>query len=462
MFEAFLLTIILAVTFIAGLILSIRQLRGSYYKSLLAWYIFVYLFVMNIAAMLLPYVGLPDFYIIKYDRLIVNKIYYGLILINFIAFIYLLFIDQISSKRRSHADFTDTSSATIPAMLKNRFKILYFIILLALIYLSGSPEIMETIESLKGIVQSKDYAYYYDLRVMATHKYINPLSFSIPIKSIIFDIIVPLMCLYSLYGWLLTKKYIWLQRWFFALFIWILISLLTFQKGPILELVLSNVILSIFIQYEKKEIRNFRSLFKKIAIYSLPLVIAIFVLYTMLGFEGNVLYEVVKRVVFEPIYTTYGHFATFPDVYPHLALSSSKLLSALSSNGQPAINQEPYQLAAMTATGAFFNANTSMLGTGWAKSGYLGIALNAVLLFSVLLFWDIYLKKNKRHLLLVPLVSLYLGRANIVLNVGTNSMLISFGLLIIPLIYIIIFDKQSRRPTFLRKRISIMESGTCT
>ena len=461
MVEAFLLEILLIITFFAALILSVRQLLKSYYKSLLAWYTFVYSFVMNIATMLLPYTGLPDFYIIEYDQLIVNRIYYGLILINSIAFGFLLFIDQIFSKKKSPAYFTHTASLTIPAMFKTRFKILYFIILLALIYLSTSPEIMETIEDLKGIVQSRDYAYYYGIRSIATHKYIDPLSLSIPIKLIIFDITVPLMCLYSLYGWLLTKKYIWLQRWFFSLFIWLMISIITIQKGPILELVLSNFILLIFMQYEKGKIRNFKSLLKKIVAYSLPLFIPIFGLYAILGFEGNLLFEVLKRVIFEPIYTTYTHFATFPDAYPHLSLSSSKLLSALSSDGQPVINEEPYQLVAMTATGAFFNANTSMLGTGWAKAGYWGIAQNAVLLFGVLLCWDIYLRKSKRQLLLVPLVSLYLGRANSVLNVGTNNMLISFGFLIIPLIYIIIFHKQSRRLTVLQKRISIIDSGTC-
>lgn len=460
MFETFLLMILLVITFITALILSIRQILRSYFKSLLAWYTFIYIFVMNLAAIILPYVGLPDIFIIQYDQNIVNRIYLGLIFINFIAFIFLLLIDPIFSKRRSLADFTDTLSVNVPAVFKNRFKILYIIILIALIYLLTSPENMALIENIKGILHTKDYAYYYAIRSIGFQSYINPLSLSFYVKLVIFKITIPLICLYSLYGWLLTKKYIWLQRWVFALIIWIIESLFTIQKGPILVLVLTNVILSIFVQYEKKKIRNFKSLFMKIVIYSSPLSIAIICLYTVLGFEGNLLYEVLNRIVFEPIYTTYAHFATFPDVYPQLSLSSSKFLSAIASKGQTLSNPEPYQLAAMTATGVFYNANTSMLGNGWAKSGYLGIILYAILFFGVLLCWDIYLKKIKRHLPLIPIISLYLGKSIYVLNIGANNMLITHGFLVIPIIYILLFYKQSCPKMVLRKHVSVMEYGT--
>ena len=423
---------------ITALYLSIRQLKISCNNSILAWNGLIYTFIMNLGALSFPLLSHPATLLHSFNYVTLSNLYVGLIIINLILTGQLFLL---------HLIFKHNTTITVTEFHKDIYKRnRYLIIFCAVglfIYVT-SPTVQEKYFSFWDIIISRDYIAYYQLRVDSIFENQN----SDPINSFIekyqFLFLLPVMNLNFLHLWITSKNFIWKRYWIFSLVMLIIISILSMQKAPIVILFLSNLVVLILNKINKKQLSS--ELFIMVFRYFLFILAFIYLVYTLLGFEDGIFFELAGRVIVEPIVTAYAHFVVFPDMHPHTFFGNSLLFNPLTFFQKPLYLSElklPYQITSLYATGSAFNMNTSILGDGWANYGYLGIIYSAFIMFGIFFFWDFFLEKKYPNLPKIPLLSYYIGNSIFIINTGAQTVLLAYGMAFIPAIYLMLYSKYT-------------------
>jgi hypothetical protein len=178
----------------------------------------------------------------------------------------------------------------------------------------------------------------------------------------------------------------------------------------------------------------------KFLAYALSVILVIYAVYYYFGYEGNVISELFDRVFVVTGYGTYVNYLIFPDIHPYLHYYGSTTMNLLLGFGQGTSFSTRYTspafIVSLLSGGSVYSMNSSILGDGWANYGFLGVFQCGVVLFGLLLFWDVYLRKRKSNLPLIPLVAFFLGRSYQISNGDLMFMMTKGGLVLAPLIYI--------------------------
>jgi hypothetical protein len=234
-----------------------------------------------------------------------------------------------------------------------------------------------------------------------------------------------------------------------SLALWLLAAIISLNKYPFVAIVASHMI-TWYLAAGRRTVVKKASKLKIVAgagIVACTIGGLFFATEGNLGLE-NVVAGAVTRVFIVPTYTTAGHLATFPAIFPFHAWSGSRTLHFFLAPGteKRTLDEAPYQEVSRFLYGAPSNMDAGFIGDGWAQLGYVGVAESAAIIFGILLLFDIWALRRRRELPTVPLVAFLVGQTANIFEVGLMSALLAGGVLAGPILYLLICGRPAHRP----------------
>jgi hypothetical protein len=287
------------------------------------------------------------------------------------------------------------------------------------------------------------YNDYYKLRYESGLQRYSVIEQYIYVLSV--SILIPLLTLYSLQNFLRDYDKKWIILWFMNLCLWILAAVIAYAKSPIIAVVISNFAL-LALHLQKKHISGGIKVIFGVA----SILICIYAMYlvTSIAYGSNDVYDVMNvvadRFISIPMSTAYNHFYVFPDVSRHTYYSNSRSLNIILGGGY-FVNTgglQTFEIASYYLFGLVFNMNTGFVAAGWAELGYIGVFQVSVIIFGILLFWDVYLLHTARYVSIDALLVFFIGRLWQINNGDMMFLLIPGGFIFAPLIYLFLCQRR--------------------
>jgi hypothetical protein len=224
----------------------------------------------------------------------------------------------------------------------------------------------------------------------------------------------------------------------------LLTALLRFQKAPLVVALCALVLAWL---YSRRFSSRVLSNAIKIVFGGGVVLMLVYMIYSVLGFEGSILHGLHDRILISPAFTSYGFYWTFPEHHGFLRYGGSRTFNLIFGLGQERELLSYLGTAPLIVShyfyGAteFFNFNTGILGEGYAQNGYWGVAQSGFVLFGVFMFWDyVFLKRSSWRAYAPALVFCY-SQFMVVLNSGMLS-IFSTGFLLVPMMYCMMFRRR--------------------
>lgn len=436
MFESnYSLLLLLTLVAIFGIYKSARIMKLSHFKSLVAWHSFSFLLITAGSVLLTVFIDLPVGIKLPKDDEVTRNFILAALLSYIIQIIYLIYLQK---KYRSTAlSYGRQEEVLNSGALRPRHFLFLGCVFVGFLFFLNDSSTQYALENIKNILTIMNYKEYYAYRT--EQLFLETSNIAIHVETITMNLILPLFNLYAMFCWKQKKTKRWRYYWLLSLLIWIMYSLLTLQKGVLLTIALSNVSLLILMtksqDRQHKKITWMRSA-KLVGLFMFSL----YAVYNILGFEGSVALEFLGRVLIVPGYTIYTQFLIFPEYHPFLYYNGSTTMNWLLGFGQATSLQTEFSSSAFISskmsTGSTFSMNTNIIGDGWANYGFVGVIECSIILFGILMFWDIHLKKNKPNLPIYPLIAFFIGRMFAIINGDLQFMLTRGGFVLAPLIYL--------------------------
>ena len=412
-------TILFATTSITAVVSTFRIIRVTHNNSLFALHGFTMVGILSLGIALFGIVGESQFTEFRLE--VFSRMEIGFSIVSATVALF------------SVLNYRRPSTQEPPAIHKNRYLGLtapLLLLLCALALAQTANKQMAEIAAIQG-----DYEAYYAARVVGiTGRETEDFDY---LRYFFENSIIPLLSLLLLNLWIRTRRKRYLVEWLISVFLLGFMALLTLQKAPIFVLVLSNLYL--FASTYKITARRH---FLKYTSFFLLLLGFVYGLYSFLGFEKNVLFEVVSRIVLLPVDAIYSHFFVFPDIHPFTYYGTSYLANIFLAFSHDVSYLSdiviPYQIAAYYSTGALFNLNVSITGAGWGEYGYMGIFQSSVLVFGTLAVWDRLLRKKFADIDLSPMIAFFFGTLITFLNVNMQVLLFMHSLVLTPAVFLFI------------------------
>jgi len=431
------LEILLILSCTAGIVLCIRVIRRSQLKSLLAWHSLCFLAVTTPAVITISYSELPIGFIVRKSEEITVKFILATILINFIILMYVSFEKKLYLRMGLDSQW-EKAKLVYFERFKLKHLILFILIVVGIFVFFSFEATQYVLTNIGDMFLERDYANYYAIRT--EQLYLGKSNLEIHFEIIALVVTLPLFNLYALFNWESGRDRLWFIFWLMSLVIWVLYGVLTLQKGPLFAIAISNIIIKLSMQKKKGRSHLLLTRRSKFYVYALSVVLVVYAVYYYSGYEGNVILELFDRVFVVTGYGAYVNYLIFPDIHPYLYYYGSTTMNLLLGLGQDTSFSTRYTspafIVSLLSSGSTYSMNSSILGDGWANYGFLGVFQCALILFGLLVFWDVYLKKRKSNLPLVPLVAFFLGRSYQISNGDLMFMMTKGGLVLAPLIYI--------------------------
>lgn len=416
---------------------GVRLLRKTGGLSMLAWHALFIIVPYTVATLFARQIidNYPN-YAVFYSEAPLVHMRWSMIAVNFLACVLMLIsirAPRYITNRPAEANPTYTPSKT-PAL----YWVGWLFIVVGIVWQFSSEKGQLVFNY--GLDTIGDYGKYYLLRYELSN--IGQSVIEQHVYWIANLVMLPIFVLYALHKYIVTQRQSWLIFWLFTNLLWAGVSLLAFQKAPIVNLVLANLLgILLNLQFLNRRPPILRGI--------LASLIAIFVIdaiYRLLGasddflFSLNLIYE---RLAIIPFSTAYNHYVVFPDMHPHTFYNGSRTLNLLLAAGHPTAGGylPYYRIASSILYGLPYNMNTGLIGAGWAEQGYLGVLEETGIVFGVLFVWDQVLFNRRSHMLFVVLLPYFLGKIWNIQNSAMLLMLTAGGLILAPLLCLLLFKE---------------------
>lgn len=430
------LEILLILSCAAGMVSCIRVIKGSQLKSLLAWHSLCFLAVTTPAVITISYSELPIGFMVRKSEEITVKFILATILINLIILMYVSFEKKLYSKLGFDNQWKKTKLVYFESF-KAKHLILFILIIVGICVFFSFEATQYVLANIGDMFLERDYANYYAFRT--EQLFLGKSNFEIYFEIIALVVTLPLFNLYALFNWESRRDRLWLIFWLMSLVAWVLYGILTLQKGPLFSIAISNIVVKLSMEYRKAQSRLSLVTRFRFYLYAAFVLLVIYGVYYYSGYEGNVILELFDRIFVVTGYGAYVNYLIFPDIHPHLYYYGSTTMNLLLGFGQNTSFSTRYTspafIVSLLSSGSTYSMNSSILGDGWANYGFLGVLQCAVILFGFFVFWDVYLKKKRSNLPLMPLVAFFLGRSYQISNGDLMFMITKGGVVLAPLIY---------------------------
>jgi hypothetical protein len=452
--------LILAVTLLVVCILCLRILRHTKGNSLLAWYALAFAVVTDMAALFIESVydmaWAANLGMVSIDWAIVDRIIYSLILTNLILVFFLLILERVASPSGQSPRTTPFAFGGIPLL----FWPAVFLVALGLALYVGSS--IGQLVIARGAEGLANYSAYYEIRGEMSNIVLPIGGQYIYILSLV--VALPLLTLYSLQRFMLQRKRAWLILWLVLLATWVLYAIVRYQKSPIVTAAIANVVVFVFSQNWRSGRR--RQLLVGLTVGGAGVLALTDYVYKLLGASGDTsasLQLFFERLVVVPMATLYNHFVVFPDLFPYLYYAGSRTLNFFLGAGQsaPGGGAAAERIASSVLFGFDYNMNTGIVGNGWAQWGYIGVAQGVVIVFGILLFWDILFVRSGigARIPLAALIAFFAGNISDIFNVGMGNLLTS-GLVFGPIFYVMLFQSELAAAQAAMRSVARRQSPT--
>lgn len=418
-----------------NVVLCVRDLFRYEMQSLFAGMLLIFLPVNMYGMFLLPFMEMKQIHAEKFSYEILSKQYLGFLILN--ATVTVMFIARGVLMRNRPPLQASLRELKLSGFFANG--VFWFTVLYSCLFISMKRG---RLADLLAFIASGNYQGYYEYR---KELIFEKASTNFIINNL--DSIFVYGMLYFFFG-LFAWNYFRLKRLDFRLLIvtplLLVTALLRFQKAP-LVIALSLVLLAwVFSRrFSSKVLSNI----VKVVFGGGLTLLVVYMIYSLLGFEGSILHGLHDRILISPAFTSYGFYWTFPEQHGHLHYGGSRTFNLVFGFGQdrelltylgtaPLIVSQFYY-----GSTTFFNFNTGILGEGFAQNGYWGVAQSCLILFGVFLFWDYVFLKRAPWRAYVPILAYCFSQFMIVLNSGMLS-IFSTGFLLVPMLYCMMFRKR--------------------
>jgi hypothetical protein len=446
---------LMTATALFGVVLSLRLLRLTSARSVLAWYALIFIALFNVAVHLL---GSPmdlaySAERVPYTQNIVDHVVTSLTLANVIVTLMLLvFQSRLSAVGRSlRGQGSGTATLNMPPLYLLGIVFSIFSFVLVLLSPGGQERLRYGLLSVFG--QFSDAQAYYGVRVaVAEAGWSSLINTAFGIGT---SVLLPILTAFSLQQALLGAGQVWKLRWLALLSFWVVVALFGLSKFPFLQIALTNMLTWLLCVGVRRG--RWRILIPRIVLAALVTVFVLITLYHLTqGIDdiGELVSVFLGRIFLTPMRTTLAHFVVFPDQHDFMYWSGSRMMHTLLAPLSP-MNREDlqtYQIASYYSMGSIYNMNTGFVGDGWAQFGYTGVAQSALVIFGVFLAADLYfLVRRKGAIPTAALVAFMIGSVGSVMGGAVLPALIGGGVLIGPLFYASLFkDARQAKPSRLR------------
>ncbi|MDQ8209158.1 hypothetical protein QEH52_16650 [Coraliomargarita sp. SDUM461003] len=413
----------------------VRDLFRYEMQSLFAGMVLIYVPTNLYGMLLLPFIELKAIHEQKFSYEILSHQYLGFLVLNFAVFAMFLVREFLMRNRPPLR--SNFASIRLHGFLANG--IFWFTVFYSCLFiLMKRGRLADFIR----IVASGNFQAYYNYRKelifekATTNFLINNLD-SIFVYGMLYFFV-------GLFAW----NYFRLKRFDYRLFIvtplLLLTAVLRFQKAPLVIALCAILFAWIYSRrFSSKALSNFI----KVIFGGGVVLIVIYMIYSLLGFEGSILHGLHDRILVSPAFTSYGFYWTFPDHHGFLRYGGSRTFNLIFGFGQDRelltyLGTAPL-IVSQFFYGAteFFNFNTGILGEGYAQNGYWGVAQAAFVLFGVFLWWDYIFLKRSPWRAYAPVLIFCFSQFMVILNSGMLS-IFSTGFLLIPMMYCMMFWRQ--------------------
>jgi hypothetical protein len=418
-----------------NILFCVRDLFRYEMQSLFAGMLLIYLPTNLYGMILLPFIELKAIHEQKFSYEILSNQYLGFLILN--AAVLVMFLMRGVLMRNRPLLRSNFGGGQFHGVLANG--IFWFTVLYSCLFILMKRG---RLADLLRIVASGNFESYYSYRKeliyekSATNFVINNLD-SIFVYGMLYFFV-------GLFAW----NYFRVKRFDYRLLIvsplLLVTAVLRFQKAP-LVIALCAVLFAWV--YSRRFSSKVFSNFIKIAFGGGVVLMAIYMIYSLLGFEGSILHGLHDRILISPAFTSYGFYWTFPDHHGFLHYGGSRTFNLIFGLGQerelltylgtaPLIVSQ-YFYGATT----FFNFNTGILGEGYAQNGYWGVAQSGFVLFGVFMLWDYVFLKRSCWRAYAPALIFCFSQFMVILNSGMLS-IFSTGFLLVPMMYCMMYWRQ--------------------
>lgn len=421
---------------VANCMLAYNDMRRSYFRTIVAPFIILYCSVNAYGILLFPGMELKPAHEMKFSYQILGNMYSGLLCAN-------LALLSVQLGKMLMLTGVNRAELTLTEFRMPRPRVMLMRLLIAATVCYACIYIFmyrDRLPVLLRVLAAGDFGYYYEIRLeqiyqrAATHPIINNLN-AILVQSM-------LVFLLGYFFYDCYKRRRFRLSHYFLLGLALLVGLIRFQKAPILVVLL---VLSLSFVYARfLSLRGGAKIFKIVAVVGV-FVILCGAVFSVLGYEGNIVKAVHDRILISPIFTSYGFYYTFPEHHGFLHYGGSRTLNLLLGFGQDVefttIATTAPLIAGEFFYGTMFNMNTSVLGAGYSQGGYFGVFQEAFILFGVFAFWDVVFLRVFKNVPYEPVLVYFFANFMVILNNGVLSIM-STGFLVVPILYLTVMSKR--------------------
>lgn len=417
---------------VVNIVLCVRDLFRYELQSLFAGMLLIYLPVNLYGMFLLPFMAMKQIHAQKFSYDILSNQYLGFLILN--GAVLIMFMIRGALMRNRPPLRTNFRELKLDGFFAN--SVFWGTVLYSCLFIAMKRG---RLADLISFAMSGNYKGYYEYRKELIYEKATT-NFIINNLDAIF-VYGMLSFFVGLFAW----NFFRLKRFDYRLIVvaplLLITALLRFQKAP-LVIALSVVVLAWI--YSRRFSSRVLGNFIKMSFGGAGVLMLVYIIYSILGFEGPIIHSLHDRVLVSPSFTSYGFYWTFPEQHGHLHYGGSRTFNLIFGFGQnrelltylgtaPLIVSHFYY-----GSTTFFNFNTSILGEGYAQNGYWGVAQSCFILFGVFAFWDYVFLKRAAWRAYAPVLVYCFSQFMVVLNSGMLS-IFSTGFLVVPMLYCAMF-----------------------
>jgi len=418
----------LLITIIIGSRLAISLILNGMGPRLLPWSALVFIMLLGPAAILFPYFEAPESsFTLEIDPRTLENLHIALVITTCIIILFLLLEKRsIMLQANPRALF----------FAEPRIALLFYVSMVGFGFVLYQAIKNGSLAALPAVLKAGEYGYYSNKRLDAIDAGSNIITTYCQV--LLYNIPLPLLCLFLFQRMLTTGRQYWL--WLLTFAFWTTSNLLTLAKSPIVIQVIAHAI--ILISTRRSPRGTTRWMVGMVAPVAIVLG-SLLLVYRAVGFNEGIAAQVFSRFFLEPIWLSYYYFDVFPASHSFTYFGNSHILNLVLAGGLKPNYVTGYidvaRIVAVMASGSAYNANNNILGSGWANFGFVGVAESAIVIFGVCFFWDRVLVRRQSPSRFVPLLAFVISKS---LTDMTNSdfvtTLLSTGLIHAPVWFLIL------------------------